>query len=601
MKTATQKNDTSKQASPAAELGLLQRKCDTCGNHTIAGGECKNCGQQKGLLQRKDSIGATPESERSEVPAIVHEVLSFSGHPLDTSTRAFFEPRFAHNFSRVPVSSAAQQMSSSSLTIGKPSSVFEHEADRMADAVMRNGNIKNKTSPRGEQSSGLDLSGVRIHTGSRAAESARAVNAHAYTVGNDIVFGEGQFSPRSSSGRRLIAHELTHVLQQSNSSPVNLQRSAVSNPTKSDGGEGDILRGEAPSELAVEPPAKKKSSAKAPVAKDPNCGSYEPGEIGTSHGEPGHLSSDIERLDPTRLLIADFGVEWRHVKNSVKKDPALKSWLDAWERDDSYRLTITGYSDCVGAESLNGGLRESRASNMENVLGPAAKTRVTSRGAAGPSSYVTTNDNPANRARNRGVVIGFHREFTFPEETIIGKKPSFCGPESADWLVSEMATNRNHPVIRTQREVYWPNYVPFFNLGWNYGALTGFRDLVKAGAIWDYKSNQKQWRSDGSKTCPSIPCDKTVTLCGKCFFYDVPGNIHFGYIGRQAALSPWFLHNRASAAQKGGVDPPEDVMAIDIGIEIADKGTSLCDLIATHENELNRDGTKDCAICKKKE
>src|SRR5947209_1312357 len=61
---------------------------------------------------------------------------------------------------------------------------------------------------------GHDFSGVRIHTNQQAAESAHQVQALAYTVGRDIVFGAGQFQPESNSGRRLIAHELTHVVQQ---------------------------------------------------------------------------------------------------------------------------------------------------------------------------------------------------------------------------------------------------------------------------------------------------------------------------------------------------------------------------------------------------
>jgi hypothetical protein len=61
---------------------------------------------------------------------------------------------------------------------------------------------------------GEDFSDVRIHQGGRAAESARAVNARAYTVGNDVVFGSGQFDPASPDGQRTLAHELTHVVQQ---------------------------------------------------------------------------------------------------------------------------------------------------------------------------------------------------------------------------------------------------------------------------------------------------------------------------------------------------------------------------------------------------
>lgn len=61
---------------------------------------------------------------------------------------------------------------------------------------------------------GADLGDVRIHRGGAAAQSAKAVNAHAYTVGSDVVFGAGQYDPSSPAGQRTIAHELSHVVQQ---------------------------------------------------------------------------------------------------------------------------------------------------------------------------------------------------------------------------------------------------------------------------------------------------------------------------------------------------------------------------------------------------
>ena len=64
---------------------------------------------------------------------------------------------------------------------------------------------------------GADFSQVRLHTDSQAAESARAVNARAFTVGQDVVFGAGQYAQGASEGRRLMAHELTHVHQQQSS------------------------------------------------------------------------------------------------------------------------------------------------------------------------------------------------------------------------------------------------------------------------------------------------------------------------------------------------------------------------------------------------
>lgn len=117
-----------------------------------SGGDCEACRKKRdGLLQRS----AQTLSPFNEVPVIVHEVLRSPGRPLERETRAFFEPRL-----------------------------------------------------------GRDLSRVRIHTDRPAIDSARAVNAKAYTVGRDIVFGSGQYVPETNAGRRLLAHELMHVMQQ---------------------------------------------------------------------------------------------------------------------------------------------------------------------------------------------------------------------------------------------------------------------------------------------------------------------------------------------------------------------------------------------------
>lgn len=199
-------NSSSPQSSAAVQTGILQRKCG-CGTYTSVdkGGEGKN---ENGLLQRKSSS----ESKDTKAPQIVHDVLNSPGQPLDAGTRSFFETRFAHNFSKVPVSAIAQQLSPSSLTVGAPTDVYEREADRIADSVMLNKGDK-KMSAVNEKPS-FDLSNVRVHTDSRAAASARAVDAEAYTLGHNIVFGSGQFSPATPGGKRLLAHELAHVAQQ---------------------------------------------------------------------------------------------------------------------------------------------------------------------------------------------------------------------------------------------------------------------------------------------------------------------------------------------------------------------------------------------------
>ena len=192
--------------------GTLQRQC-TCGNHT-AGGECEACKQKRdGILQR----AATDAAHMGQVPPIVHDVLRSPGQPLDAATRGFFEPRFSYDFSGVQIHSKAATQVQGRMTIGERRDSFEQEAEAVADAIQRLPALRRLDTSMSlpvAPTRTYDLSQVRIHTDPRAAESARAVNALAYTVGHNIVFGTGQFAPGTRIGDRLLAHELTHVIQQ---------------------------------------------------------------------------------------------------------------------------------------------------------------------------------------------------------------------------------------------------------------------------------------------------------------------------------------------------------------------------------------------------
>jgi hypothetical protein len=82
---------------------------------------------------------------------------------------------------------------------------------------------------------GHDFSMVRVHVAGEAADAARALQARAYTVGHDIVFGKGEYAPATSEGKRLLAHELTHVIQQQRShdpSSPTIQRQSTSSPER---------------------------------------------------------------------------------------------------------------------------------------------------------------------------------------------------------------------------------------------------------------------------------------------------------------------------------------------------------------------------------
>src|SRR6185437_4926596 len=73
---------------------------------------------------------------------------------------------------------------------------------------------------------GQDFSQVRIHSGAQAASAAQSINARAFTFENHLVFNQGEYAPQSASGQQLLAHELTHVVQQGASTPTTTQKPA---------------------------------------------------------------------------------------------------------------------------------------------------------------------------------------------------------------------------------------------------------------------------------------------------------------------------------------------------------------------------------------
>ena len=196
-----------KSLATMAGGGILQRKC-ACGQHKPAGGECAECKKKRRSLQRYPVSRAEP----IRVPSVVHEVLRSPGQPLDVGTRESMEQRFAQDFCRVRTHTTRPQMAASGLKVGPANDRFEQEADYLAEKVIRSAPFG--TSAQATGVTKPDFSQVRVHTGAKAAESAHSVNALAYTVGRDVVFGAGQYAPQASEGKRLLAHELTHVLQQ---------------------------------------------------------------------------------------------------------------------------------------------------------------------------------------------------------------------------------------------------------------------------------------------------------------------------------------------------------------------------------------------------
>ncbi|HKP81967.1 MAG TPA: DUF4157 domain-containing protein [Pyrinomonadaceae bacterium] len=107
---------------------------------------------------------------------------------------------------------------------GAPGNIPGTTANHIASMNGRGSPLPDSTRAFFEPRLGADLSQVRVHTDSQAAESASSINARAFTVGPNIAFGSGQYAPESERGRQLLAHELTHVMQQSHKVSPMIQR-----------------------------------------------------------------------------------------------------------------------------------------------------------------------------------------------------------------------------------------------------------------------------------------------------------------------------------------------------------------------------------------
>ncbi len=258
--------------------------------------KCDGCEEEEEQkLQRKEQGGNAELPETA--PPLVHEALNSPGQPLDADTRAFFESRFTYDFGH-----------------------------------------------------------VRVHTDARASDSAQAVNALAYTVGRDVVFGASQYAPTTKPGRSLLAHELAHVAQQRGAGPV-LQRQA--------------------------------------------CPSRPPTEAAQSRAGDGILPDNVVAAT-NRIDIQDFAVASDVLPPGVTDHIEWQRTMSILTGDPSMLAQLHGYTDCTGSEAENLSLRRARVATVMAAMPSAARARVMLSFVM-VSSFLDTNTTPEGRARNRAV------------------------------------------------------------------------------------------------------------------------------------------------------------------------------------------------------
>jgi outer membrane protein OmpA-like peptidoglycan-associated protein len=259
-----------------------------------------------------DRLQARPVRETSETaaPPAVQEVLSSSGQPLDSATRELMESRFGHDF----------------------------------------GN-------------------VRVHADTKATESARQIDASAYTSGSDIVFGQGRYETGTPSGQRLLAHELTHVVQQTG------QTGAT--------GAGQVIQRQ---------PASGSGTLQVPsIDLRENMSPSMAGALGST-------SVDQFALGSAKIPIAG--------EDSLRS--AAENILFFLKKYPGSTVQITGHTDLVDTETRNLTLGQERADAVSAFLQKeGVPAEVISTDSKGESAPVVATKNGVAEGRNRRVNVFF--------------------------------------------------------------------------------------------------------------------------------------------------------------------------------------------------
>jgi hypothetical protein len=242
-------------------MGMPASDAVTISSRPQVSRQCDKC-EEEDKLQKKET---RPQAVACEVPTSVHETLRSAGQPLDMESQAFFEPRF-----------------------------------------------------------GRDLRQVRIHADPRAAESAHSVYARAYTAGHHVVFGRDQYIPHTADGRHLLAHELTHVVQQEQGSPE--QYGSKQLPIIDLSQRGDVEEIEAPgAENRVAKGQKAAISALPP--RNTITLMREPEPTPSALNAPSRLSEEALKLRSTEIYEQAVGANLKQ-----KGTPVTKSLLGQFRK-----------------------------------------------------------------------------------------------------------------------------------------------------------------------------------------------------------------------------------------------------------------------------
>lgn len=515
---------------------------------------CEECRQKSAAIQRRANGEGARTGELGAGAAPFSAILSQGGgQPLDAATRAFFEPRFGHDFS-----------------------------------------------------------GVRVHTGAAAAESAQSINALAYTLGGHVVFAPGRYNPHSVDGRTLLAHELTHTIQQ-----------------KPDGTHNRRER------------LPRLSAAQGQVQR--TCGSdlHDP--------DPDCAPSGASVIGQQFLFVVNCN-------DLITGEAANLARYAAGLRHGA-QLKVHGFASEEGDPAFNLSLSCHRANVIAGMLRDARPdctiSTIFKHGAHG---------GPPLRDFWRSVIV----EEVRPQPEPPNPEASICGPDATDWLLAQVARAKTDPTIleikanlagahrvaaangfsaeqvaeggvakrvlaeetragsptrtadaSSQLRASGPSQAAFGRavMAATVPVAGAPEELVllairRASLLWKgvvgtrmrYDFKYTSMRDPHSAHCP-VNCHQGVTFCPpdarNCFGTDLPGNIFYAHLGRFVGFTRLALQLGSQFAQLESTrswDPPEDTAMIDAGFGLPDPldRSSLCAAISSLRGVVN---LKACTAC----
>lgn len=284
--------------------------------------------------------------ERHRTPALVSRVLKSPATALDSKTRAFFEPRFGHDFGR-----------------------------------------------------------VRVHSDAEAAASARAVNASAYTVGQHIAFDSGQFQPHTRAGQRLLAHELAHTVQQKQATTA-IDRLSIGAPSDAFEKEADRAASQTFSGGPVSVQFNGPLSLQRQVKPDSSPAADMPPslDVGLAESASPFMAAAIGSVTIDHFVTGKSDIS---AENEKQLAHTAETILTLLKKYPAATISVTGHTDAVGQESDNQSLGQARAdATMASLVSHGVTAAIMTPISRGESELLVKTKKA--EPKNRRAEVRFH-------------------------------------------------------------------------------------------------------------------------------------------------------------------------------------------------